>query len=239
MTKNVTLKLFSVQFGMKIIIIEDDALIAYQIKACVEKLGHEVLGSFDAAAPALEFIASNRPDFVFMDIELEGPMDGIQCASVLKSNYDIPSLFVTSHDEAKIIEEATNLDPLNFLPKPFTDKNIEAALALASIALKKHKPSQANDSIASLGEYTFNFDYSTLKFKETIVDLSPNETRLISLLFKSIGNIVSSDELISYIWEDKSTSLSAFRKLISRTNDRLIDIKIVSDRGVGYYLQNI
>jgi len=223
---------------MKIIIIEDDALIAYQIKACVEKLGHEVLGSFDAAVSALECISSDKPDFVFMDIELEGPMDGIQCASVLKSNYDIPSLFVTSHDEAQIIEEATNLGPLNFLPKPFTDKNIEAALALASVALKKDKPIQHNASVAILGAYTFNFDYSTLKFKDVIVDLSPNETRLISLLFKSIGSTVASDEFISYIWEDKSTSLSAFRKLISRTNDKLIDIKIVSDRGVGYYLQN-
>ena len=113
---------------MKILIIEDDALIAHQIKECVQKLGHEVLGSFDDASSGLDLVQNTRPDFVFMDIELNGSMDGIQCAGILKHKYDVPSIFVTSHDEAETIKEATDLGPLNFLPKPFTDKNIDNML---------------------------------------------------------------------------------------------------------------
>lgn len=221
---------------MKIIIIEDDALIAYQIEACVQKLGHEVLGSFDDADVALKFISSYKPDFVFMDIELNGPMDGIQCATILKSRYAIPSLFVTSHDEAQTIEEATKLNPLNFLPKPFTDKNIEAVVALASIALKKYKPI-ANTSIATLGKYTFNFEYMTLKLKDKIVKLAPNEKKLIFLLFKNLANTISNEEIKTYIWKDKSISSAAFRKLISRTNESLLELMIIPDKGIGYYLK--
>ncbi len=221
---------------MKIIIIEDDTLIAYHIETCAQNLGHNILGSFDEATSALTFIADNRPDFVFMDIELNGPMDGIQCARILKSDYAIPSLFVTSHSETQTITEATGLDPLNFLSKPFTDKNIEAAIALASIALKKHQPT-ATTSDRTLGKYTFNSEHNTLKLKDRTIDLTKNEIKLLSLLFKNLGNTVSNEEIQSYIWEGKAPSSAAFRKHISRTNEKLLEINIVSDKGVGYSLQ--
>ncbi len=237
MTKKVTLKFVNVQYHMKIVIIEDDALIAYQIETCAQKLGHDVLGSFDEAVSALKFIEVNKPDFVFMDIELNGPMDGIQCARDLQSNYGVPSLFVTSHDEAEIIEEATNLEPLNFLPKPFTDKNIEASLALANITLKKHKSVQTKTSTISLGQYTFNFEYHTLKLKDIIVKLTPNEIKLVSLLFKNLGNSVSNEEIKTCIWAEKEISSAAFRKHISRTNEKLLALNIISDKGIGYYLE--
>jgi DNA-binding response OmpR family regulator len=225
---------------MNIVIIEDDALIAYQIESCVQNLGHTVLGSFDEAKTAIDFISSSKPDFVFMDIQLNGSIDGIQCAALLKHKHNVPSLFVTSHDEAEVIEEATLLEPLNFLPKPFTDKNIEASLALAKIALKKAPIIKISDvSSASLGEYTFNFEYNTLKHKDYLVKLSPNETKLLMLLFKNIGNIVSHEEISNYIWMDKPTSSSSFRKHISRTNGKLIGVQIISDKGSGYYLKQI
>lgn len=220
---------------MKIIILEDDALIAYQIESCAKNLGHDVLTCFDEASLALDFIADNKPDFVFMDIELNGPMDGIQLACVLKNNYNIPSLFVSSHDDTSVIEEATNLDPLNFLPKPFTNKNIEASVALAVMKLNKITPVQ-DTAMAQLGDYTFNFEYRTLKHENAIVKLTTNELKLIELLFKNLGNTVSSEELQTAIWEGKQISSAAFRKLISRANEALEGIDVVSSKGVGYYL---
>lgn len=221
---------------MKIVIIEDDALIAFQIESCAQQLGHDVLGSFDDATSALKFIAEHKPDFVFMDIELNGPMDGIQCAAILKNNHGVPALFVTSHDESEIIEEVANLDPLNFLPKPFTDKNIEASVALAGIKLSKSKPAPKTSQV-SLGEYSFNFDYNTLKLQNKIVKLTPKKLKLVALLFKNLGNTVSNEEIQTYLWEGKSISSAAFRKLISRTNENLSGLNIVSSKGVGYYLK--
>jgi len=221
---------------MHIIIVEDDALIAYQIESCVKRLGHTVLGSFDSAADALRFAAEHRPDFVFMDIELNGPMDGIQCASTLKHTYGVPSLFVTSHDATEVIAEAARLEPLNFLPKPFTDKNIEAAVALAGIKLGRTVPA-GERTVARLGEYLFNFEHLTLKYEGSIVKLTPKELKLMETLFKNLGNTVSNEEIQNAIWEGKAISPAAYRKLISRANEAVPGLTIVSDKGVGYHLE--
>jgi len=223
---------------MKIIIVEDDALIAYQIESCVKQLGHTVLGSFDSASDALEFIVANRPDFVFMDIELNGPMDGIQCAGVLKHRFGVPSLFVTSHDATEVIAEATKLDPLNFLPKPFTDKNIEAAVALADIKLGRMDYAKEGP-VAQLGGYVFNFEHLTLRHQGAIVKLTPKELKLIGILFKNLGNTVSNEEIRNVIWEEKEISSAAYRKLISRANENIPGLSIASDKGVGYYLETL
>lgn len=222
---------------MKIVIVEDDALIAYQIEACAIKLGHEILGSFDEAIDTLEFVAHHKPDFVFMDIELKGLMDGIQCARELKANYEVPSLFVTSHDAAEIVEEAASVHPLNFLTKPFTDKNIEISLTLAQTALHKMQ-NRRKSSMVSLGEYSFNFEYNILKLKDNIVKLTTKEIKLIALLFKNLGNTVSNEEILNQIWDNKAPSAAAFRKHISRTNEKLSGLAIVSDRGIGYSIIN-
>ncbi len=221
---------------MKIVIVEDDALIAYQIEACATKHGHEILASFDEALDALAFIANHKIDFVFMDIELKGPMDGIQCARELRAKYQVPSLFVTSHDAAETIAEAASVYPLNFLAKPFTDKNIEISLTLAETALQniRNAHNTPTTSTISLSEYSFNFEYNILKRKNSIVKLTTNEIKLISLLFKNLGNTVSNEEILNYIWQDKTPSSAAFRKHISRTNEKLFGLAIVSDRGVGY-----
>jgi len=223
---------------MKIIIVEDDALIAYQIQSCVENLGHNVLALFDNGVSALEFLSEHKVDFAFMDIELNGSMDGIQCAYLLKNDYNTPSVFVTSHDETDVIEEAISINPLNFLPKPFSDKNIEAVVALVEITLKKYKVSTNSSSEIEFAQYSFNFQYNTLKLKDEIIRLTPNESKLISLLFKNIGNTISIEEIKSHIWHDKEVSSAAFRKLISRINQNLLHIQIIPDRGLGYYLQN-
>ncbi len=223
---------------MNIIIVEDDALIAYQIESCIKSLGHALLGTFDNAQSALESITDNKPDFAFMDIEINGPIDGIQCATLLKNRFDIPSIFVTSHDGSEIIDEATRLEPLNFLPKPFTDKNIEAAVSLAKIKLGK-PPSPQERSVIQLGSYSFNFEHNTLKYKDTLFKLSPKELKLVAMLFKNLGNTLSNEAIQQEIWGDKPVSSAACRKLISRTNENLQGLAIRSSKGVGYYLQEI
>lgn len=206
---------------MKIVMAEDDALIAYQIKYCIQRFGYDILGSLKEAFLTLEFTTKYRPDFVFMDVELNGPIGGIQCLTFLKTNFEVPSLFVNSYDETDVIEKATSLSPINFLLKPFTDKNIEAAVRPASIKLVK-KVKITEDSVSSLREYTFNYDCNTLKLEDTIIKLIPNEIKLVFILFNTLCKTVSSEEIQRYIWEEKHIFSAAFSKLISRTNESLI-----------------
>lgn len=220
---------------MKILIVEDDFLIVAQIQECLTRLEHEVLGSFDNANAALEFVKDNKPDFVFMDIELNGPLDGIQCANILKNKYAIPVIFVTSHYETDILSESMGVTPLNFLPKPFEDSNIEAIVAMAEVSLKKHQP-QTHTSSASLGSYDFNFEYCILKQEGKIIKLTEKELLLVHILFKNIGNIVSKERIDEYVFESNLNSDDALRRLVSRTRDKLIDLEIKVVPKQGYYV---
>ncbi|MDF1879871.1 response regulator [Sulfurimonas sp. MAG313] len=120
---------------MNILIIEDDFLIKTQIEELLQELGHLVLGSFTNASDAIAFVKGNKPDFVFMDIDLQGQMDGIECAKILKMEFNIPSIFLTSHLE----EQANSMgaDALCFLPKPFNDELIKEAVSSAIRKLRK------------------------------------------------------------------------------------------------------
>ena len=220
---------------MKILIVEDDFLIVVQIKECLERLGHEVLSSFDDASSALEFVKENKPDFVFMDIELNGPLDGIQCATILKNKYSIPSLFVTSHYETDILNESMDAAPLNFLPKPFEDSNIEAIVAMAAITLKKHQPKE-NTNAVSLGSYEFNFEHNTLKQEGKIIKLTEKELLLVYILFKNIGNTVSKERIDECVFESNLSSDDSLRRLVSRTREKLIGLKIKAQPKQGYFI---
>lgn len=220
---------------MKILIVEDDFLIVAQIKECLERLNHEVIATFDDASLALAFVENNRPDFVFMDIELNGPLDGIQCANALKNRYSIPSIFVTSHHEADILNESMAVAPLNFLPKPFEDSNIEAVVALAAITLKLN-PVNNTPNIVQMQEYEFNFEYDSLKKDGQIIKLTDKELLLASLLFKNIGNIVSKEEISKYVYEGNLITDSSLRRLVSRTREKLPGLNIQSESKLGYFL---
>lgn len=221
---------------MKILIVEDDFLIVAQIKECLERLNHEVLATFDDASLALDFVKNNKPDFVFMDIELNGPIDGIQCANSLRNRYSIPSIFVTSHHETNILHESMEAAPLNFLPKPFEDSNIEALVALAAITLKLN-PINTSPNFVQLGEYEFNYEYDLLKQNTQIVKLTDKELLLVSLLFKNVGNIISKEEISKYVYENNLTTDSSLRRLVSRTRDKLPGLSIQAESKLGYFIK--
>ncbi|MDQ7062528.1 MAG: response regulator [Sulfurimonas sp.] len=220
---------------MKILIVEDDFLIVAQIRECVERLGHEILNSFDNANSAIAFVKIVKPDFVFMDIELHGSIDGIQCANILKNEYLVPSIFITSYHETAILNESMDVAPLNFLPKPFEDSNIEAVIALAAVTLKTYQPKN-NESIIKLGNYEFNIEYKILKQEDQIIKLTEKELLLVSILFKNIGNIVSKERIDEYVYKNTLSSDDSLRRLVSRTREKIIGLNIKAEPKQGYYI---
>ncbi len=215
---------------MKIIIVEDDALIALFIESSLEQLNYEVLGRFVDASSAIEFVKENDVDLALMDIEIEGSVDGLQCARILQMNHKVSSIFVTSHKESEVIKEAMEVEPLGFLIKPIEESDIEAALALASRSFKKEdKPLK---TVAN--GYEYNLEFKTLKFQDVIVKLGKNELKLVHILFKNLNNTVSSEEIMNYIWEEVLENDEALRQLIYRTRKKVPSLGISSSSKVGY-----
>jgi len=215
---------------MKIIIVEDDALIALFIESSLEQLNYEVLACFTEAASAIDFVKDNEVDLALMDIEIEGSMDGLQCARILKMNHQIPSIFVTSHKESEVINEAMEVEPLGFLIKPIEESDIEAALAMASRSFKKEE--KVLKTVAH--GYEYNLEFKTLKFNDEIVKLGKNELKLVHILFKNLNNTVSTEEIMHYIWEEVLENDEALRQLIYRTRKKVPTLGISSSSKVGY-----
>ena len=77
----------------RILVVEDEAIVAMDIADTLRRLGHEVTDAVPSGERAIASVKENRPDLIFMDIGLEGEMDGIQTAEQIRSQYSIPVIF--------------------------------------------------------------------------------------------------------------------------------------------------
>jgi PAS domain S-box-containing protein len=119
----------------KVLIVEDEYLIALDIESELIKAGYQVEGPCASAAEAMVTIASERPDVILMDIRIKGDMDGIETARRVTSEYDIPVVFLTAHSDSGTVTRARESEPFGYLPKPFHPGSVVATI---EIALNKH-----------------------------------------------------------------------------------------------------
>jgi len=87
----------------RILVVDDEAALAVQLKERLTKMGYEVVGKASSGEAAIEMARRFSPDLVFMDIVLPGKIDGIKAAEVINENLDIPIVFVTGHASNEFI----------------------------------------------------------------------------------------------------------------------------------------
>ncbi len=115
----------------RILIVEDERIVARDIQATLRRLGYEVptlASSFDTA---LEKAALVRPDLVLQDINIEGEHDGIETAIQLREQFDIPVIFLTAYSDDETLDRAKAALPFGFLLKPFEERELLAAIEMA------------------------------------------------------------------------------------------------------------
>jgi PAS domain S-box-containing protein len=115
----------------KILIVEDEPIVALDLQQEIEQLGCEVVGLAESADEALMAVNVCRPDLALMDVRIVGSMDGVQTARLLRSLYRIPSIFLTSYCDDKTIARAARALPYGYLTKPFQSGELKATLRVA------------------------------------------------------------------------------------------------------------
>ena len=123
----------------KILIVEDEAIVAKDISVCLKRTGYEVLGSFSNGEQALEFLESNSPDLILMDIMLAGKLTGIDTSKIIKEKFDIPIVFLTAYADEKTIEKAKVTEPYGYVIKPFKEIDLRTSIEMASYKYQKEK----------------------------------------------------------------------------------------------------
>ncbi len=112
----------------KIYIIEDDALIIDDLKNFLTKAGHSIIGTFAKGENALLEIEKETPDVILMDIKLEGYIDGIETAAIIKFKYNIPIIYITAFSTDKFIERSQRTEPISYILKPFSEEDVLNAI---------------------------------------------------------------------------------------------------------------
>ena len=115
----------------RIMLVEDEKVVAADIQACVEGLGYEVVGSVATGTEALRLAVNTMPDLVLMDIKLKGVLDGIDVAGALYDQLNIPVVYLTAHADAEILERARQTAPSGYVLKPFDNRTLRTAIELA------------------------------------------------------------------------------------------------------------
>jgi PAS domain S-box-containing protein len=131
-------------------IVEDESLIADDVRDSLERMGYDVDAVYPSGEEAVEMAAVSRPDVILMDIVLRDEMDGVTAAEAIRERCSIPVVFLTSYAEDEIFERAKHAGPYGYVIKPFDDRDLRTTIEMA---LYRHQIEQERESlIAELRE---------------------------------------------------------------------------------------
>ena len=115
----------------KILVVEDEMIIARDIVMQLCDLGYEPLGPADTGEQAIEMARQLRPDLVLMDVHLGSAMDGIEAAQAIRTQFDIPAVFLSAFSGDANRARAQLAKPAGYLAKPFEDYELREVIAAA------------------------------------------------------------------------------------------------------------
>jgi len=193
----------------KILIVEDEFIVANDLRMMLERAGYKVCGIAPSVAKALELITSRKPDWILLDIFLQGDKTGIDLAGQL-TPLRIPFIYISANTNQGILEAAKATLPYGFLVKPFREKDL---LVMLDIAQYRH----AQNLI-----YSQNEEPTFQKQIEHIVD----KQEMLSEKVKQIGTALNSIVPFNFLW---------VRRFLPKTSNRDLNLQLTSDTKLQYF----
>ena len=122
--------------SVKILIVEDELLIANNLARKLTKLGYEIVEIVSSGQDAIQMVGEKQPNLVLMDIVIKGEMDGIEAAAQISKKYGIPVIYLTAYADNETLNRAKDTTPFGYILKPFKDRELQVTI---EIALQKHQ----------------------------------------------------------------------------------------------------
>lgn len=129
---------------VKILIVEDELIIAEDVKNMLTHMEYEVVDVAMDYDEAIAILETQKPDLILLDVNLNSHKDGIDLAELINEKYKIPFIFTTSYSDSLTLDRAKNTHPINYLVKPFKREQLFSTIEMALYSL-----SQTNDTTAS------------------------------------------------------------------------------------------
>jgi two-component system cell cycle sensor histidine kinase/response regulator CckA len=196
----------------KILIVEDEAVISMHIQNSLIKLGYEICGGVNSGQEAVRMASELKPDLILMDIILQGRMDGIEAAKIIKDTLGIPVVYMTGNADVQTITRARETSPHGYVLKPINVLHLFSTI----------------DTVLHRNELETNLRESEEKFRGLVQSLQD-----IIIIMNSEGGIIfensATEETLGYSLmgkngfdivhpDDLKTAMMAFGELVDKTN---------------------
>lgn len=117
------------------LIVEDEILIAEELRERLSRLGFSVIASVASADEGIAIATRERPDLVLMDIRLKGEKDGVQAAREIRNQVDVPIVYLTAYSDQLTVDRAKTSEHDGFILKPFRGRELQATI---DVAMQRH-----------------------------------------------------------------------------------------------------
>lgn len=221
----------------KILIVEDDRKIREELELFLNKHGFEAIGLVDFQNMIPDILAQNA-DLLLLDINLS-MVDGEYICKEIRKVSNIPIIIVTSRDNE--IDELLSLNngADQYVTKPY---NIQILLAKINALLKRSQNKDTNQNKIDCKEFILNVSKSMIEAENKQIELTKNESKILYYLVQKRGQIVSREEIMSYLWDSESfIDDNTLTVNMKRLRNKLQEIgkadMIETKRGQGYLLK--
>ena len=212
---------------MRILLLEDDEIIAEQICTYFQKKNHHVTHFLNGEL-LLESNKILEVDFCIFDINVP-KINGLDTLRMIRElNIHKPTIFLTALSDMEHIRAAYLIGCEDYIRKPFHFEELE---------LRMHKLiNHCVEKISISKTITFDFITTTLYIKDKEISLSEIEKKLLYILVKHRDHFVSSSSIVEYVWENDFIDMNTLRTTVKRLRSKIGDTAIVSSRTFGYKL---
>jgi len=135
----------------RIMVVEDEKLVALAIENCLKNLGYEVPLTVSTGEEAVKRVLEVEPDLVLMDIRLQGAIDGVEAARRIKESFHTPIVYLTAYSEEQTLQRAKITEPFGYIMKPFEERALQATVEVALYkAMMQGKLRRAKDKLETV-----------------------------------------------------------------------------------------
>jgi len=120
---------------LRALIVEDEILIAEELRDRLTRLGFSVIAAVDTAEEGIAIATRERPDLVLMDIRLRGTKDGVQAAKEIRQQVDVPIVYVTAYSDPLTVDRARETEHDGYILKPFHRRELQSTI---DVAMRRH-----------------------------------------------------------------------------------------------------
>jgi len=218
---------------LNILVIEDNSITAKALEHDLKHAGYKVLLAHSPHA-ALEYISNSSFDLMITDINLgDAYVNGIDLVKKLNITKNIPVIYLTAHGDDDTLEDVAETNHSYYISKPYDSDSL---LKIIKLTINKYRMNHI-EKVYLNQDITYDMSNRILYCGDKEIKLTMKENLFLSLLVQRKNQIVSTYDIVEYVWSDEFVSQGSMRQLISRAREKFAPLTIETHHREGYRLK--